>query len=134
MNDKKGGGAEICEFLIRGMGAFQVGELVKNPPANSRDPRDEGSISGSGRSCGRGNGTPLQYFCLGNPMDRGVRLAMGSQSRAGLKRHKGNEGNNNTIQSCFRDLSLLVNFHPTPALCRILTPILYVEKLRLSVP
>ena len=43
--------------------------MVKNPPANAGDP---GSIPESGRSCGRGNGNPLQYFCLGNPMDRGA--------------------------------------------------------------
>ena len=35
---------------------------------------DTGSIPGSGRSCGEGNGNPLQYSCLGNPMDRGARL------------------------------------------------------------
>ena len=33
---------------------------------------DLGSIPGSGRSSGEGNGTPLQYSCLENPMDRGV--------------------------------------------------------------
>ena len=31
-----------------------------------------GSIPGSGRSFGEGNGNPLQYSCLGNPMDRGA--------------------------------------------------------------
>ena len=36
------------------------------------DIRDLGSISGSGRSPGGGNGTPLQYSCLENPMDRGA--------------------------------------------------------------
>ena len=34
--------------------------------------RDLGSISEWGRSPGEGNGNPLQYFCLENPMDRGV--------------------------------------------------------------
>ena len=43
------------------------GSVVKNPPANAGDP---GSILGSGRSPGEGNGNPLQYSCLGNPMDR----------------------------------------------------------------
>ena len=33
---------------------------------------DPGSIPGSGRSPGEGNGNPLQYSCLENPMDRGV--------------------------------------------------------------
>ena len=35
-----------------------------------------GSIPGSGRSSGEGNGTPLQYSCLENPMDRGARWAI----------------------------------------------------------
>ena len=37
-----------------------------------QDVTDVGSISGSGRTPGEGNGNPLQYFCLGKPMDRGV--------------------------------------------------------------
>ena len=43
--------------------------VVKNPPANAGD---GGSIPQSRRSPGEGNGTPLQYSCLGNPMDRGA--------------------------------------------------------------
>ena len=43
---------------------------VKNPPANSGDISDVGSIPGSGRSPGEGNGNSFQYACLGNPMDR----------------------------------------------------------------
>ena len=43
--------------------------MAKNPPANAGD---VGSIPGSGRSPGGGNGNPLQYSCLGNPMDRGA--------------------------------------------------------------
>ena len=49
-----------------------VAQLVKNLPANSGDTRDVGSIHGSGRSSGRGNGNPFQYSSLGNPMDRGA--------------------------------------------------------------
>ena len=45
------------------------GSVVKNPPVNARD---VGLISGSGRSPGESNGNPLQYSCLGNPMDRGA--------------------------------------------------------------
>ena len=43
--------------------------MVKNPPANVGY---MGSIPVSGRSAGEGNGNPLQYSCLGNPMDRGA--------------------------------------------------------------
>ena len=46
--------------------------VVKNPPANARDIRDEGLIPGSGRFPGGGQGNPLQYSCLENPMDRGA--------------------------------------------------------------
>ena len=42
----------------------QVMRLVKNPPANAGDGRDKGSIPGSGRAPGGGNGNPLQYSCL----------------------------------------------------------------------
>ena len=42
--------------------------MVKNPPANAGD---AGLIAGLGRFPGEGNGNPLQYSCLGNPMDRG---------------------------------------------------------------
>ena len=41
--------------------------MVKNPPVNTGD---KGSFPGLGRSPGEGNGNPLQYSCLGNPMDR----------------------------------------------------------------
>ena len=50
---------------------FPGGTVVKNPPANAIDARDTGSISGSGRSPGRGHGNPLQYSYLENPVDRG---------------------------------------------------------------
>ena len=46
--------------------------MVKNPLANAEDIRDAGSIPGSGRYAGEGNGYPLQYSCLENPMDRGA--------------------------------------------------------------
>ena len=45
--------------------------MVKNSPANAGDTEDVGSIPGSGRSPGGGNGNPLQYSCLENFMDRG---------------------------------------------------------------
>ena len=46
--------------------------MVKNLPINAEDTGDEGLIPGSGRSPGGGNGNPLKYSCLGNPMDRGA--------------------------------------------------------------
>ena len=52
---------------------FPGGSVVKNPLANAGD---EGLIPGWGRSPGEGNGTPLQYSSLGNPMDRGAWQAM----------------------------------------------------------
>ena len=53
--------------------ASQVALVVKNPtPTNAVNARDAGLIPGSGRSPGEGQGNPLQYFCLENPMDRGV--------------------------------------------------------------
>ena len=48
---------------------FPGGSVVKNLPANARD---AGLISGSGRFPQEGNGNPLQYSCLGNPMHRGA--------------------------------------------------------------
>ena len=53
------------------------------------DGREAGSISGSGRSLGEGDGNPLQYCCLENPMDRGVWQAAVqriTQSQTRLKR------------------------------------------------
>ena len=41
-----------------------------NLAANAGDVRDTGSNPGSGRSSGEGHDNPLQYSCLGNPMDR----------------------------------------------------------------
>ena len=52
--------------------ASSAAQLVKNLPANARDSRDKCSIPGLGRCPGEGNGNPLQYSCLGNPMDRGA--------------------------------------------------------------
>ena len=51
-------------------GTSEVVLVVKNPPANTEGIRDADWIPGSGRSPGEGNGYPLQYSCLQNPMDR----------------------------------------------------------------
>ena len=50
--------------------------MVKNLPAKAGATGDLGSIPGSGRSPGGGNGNPLQCSCLGNLMDRGAWQAM----------------------------------------------------------
>ena len=44
--------------------------MVKNSPANAREVRGLGLIDESGGSPEEGNGNPLQYSCLENPMDR----------------------------------------------------------------
>ena len=56
-------------FILR---ASLVAQMVKNLPANMKDP---GSIPGLGRSPGEENGKPIQYSCLENSMDRGARWA-----------------------------------------------------------
>ena len=48
-------------------GVFPGGSVVKNPPANAGD---AGYLPGSGRFPREGNGNPLQYSCLENPMDQ----------------------------------------------------------------
>ena len=59
--------------------------MIKNPPANAGDTRDEGSIPGSGRSPAGGHGNPLQYSCLENPMDRGAIVHGVTKSQTQLK-------------------------------------------------
>ena len=58
---------------IHKQGAFLIAQLVKNLPDNAGD---LGSMPGLGRSPREGNGNPLQYSCLENPMDRGTWQAM----------------------------------------------------------
>ena len=67
-------------MLIHKLG-FPGGTVVMNPPASAGDASDVGLIPGLGQSPGVGNGNPLHYSCLGNPMGRGAQRAtsMGSQ-------------------------------------------------------
>ena len=61
--------------------------MVKNMPVSAGDIRDEGSIPGLGRSPGEGNGNPLQYSCLENPMDRGAwQVPWGCKESMGVQR------------------------------------------------
>ena len=61
--------------------------MIKNPPANAGDIRDVGSIPGLGGSSGGGNGNPLQYSCLENPMDRGAWWVAKSQTQLSACAH-----------------------------------------------
>ena len=54
------------------MQLFLGGCSIRGLPANAGDARDVGSIPGLGGSPGEGDGNPLQYSCLENPMDRGA--------------------------------------------------------------
>ena len=56
----------------RGLKGFPGGTSGENSPANAGDVRDTDSVPGSGRSPEGGNGNPLQYSCLENPMHRGA--------------------------------------------------------------
>ena len=55
-----------------GPGASQVALVVKNLSANAGEKGEVNLIPGWGRSPGGGHGSPLQYSCLENPMDRGA--------------------------------------------------------------
>ena len=55
--------------------------MVKNLPVSARDIRDVASISGLVRSHGEGNGNPLHYSCLENPMNRGAWWATSIRSQ-----------------------------------------------------
>ena len=50
--------------------------MIKNPPASAGDVRDSGLISGSEKPLGEGHSNPLQFACLGNPMDSEAWQAM----------------------------------------------------------
>ena len=69
--------------MVRGHQDFPGGVVGKNLPANAGA---VGSVSGSGRSPGEGNGNPLEYSWLGNLMDRGaVFLAGKSRGQRSLE-------------------------------------------------
>ena len=78
----------FIEWSIIDLQGFSGGSVVKTLPANVADTCDLGLIPRLGRSLGGGNSNPLQYSCLGNPVDRGAwRAAVHSQSRAWLRMH-----------------------------------------------
>ena len=61
-----------CNFRKCYEPGFPGGLVVKNQPTSAGDSGEASSIPGLGRSPGGGNGNPLQYSCLENPMDRGA--------------------------------------------------------------
>ena len=72
-------GSQPCQSQLGDMGhlssskpikGFSGGTVVKNSLANVGDTGDMGQIPRLGRSPGEGNGNPIQYSCMGNPMDR----------------------------------------------------------------
>ena len=69
--------SEICLYIyislwIRIYVEVPNGSVVKNLPAIAQDASYSGLIPGLGISPGGGNGNPLQYSCLKNPMGRGA--------------------------------------------------------------
>ena len=62
----------IAKWFTYTYAASQVARVVKNLPVNAGDIRDKDSVPGWGRCPGGGHGSPLQYSCLENPMDRGA--------------------------------------------------------------
>ena len=74
----KGASFIIFGLLSPVLGGFPGGSEDKASACNAGDP---GSIPGLGRSPGEGNGNPLQYSCLENPMDRGAWQAMSTGSQ-----------------------------------------------------
>ena len=77
------GGSQLSFFLLNAIltnsvislnrfSASHVALVVKNLPTSAGDVRDMGSAPGLGRSPGEGNGNPLQYPCLENPVDLGA--------------------------------------------------------------
>ena len=67
-----------CLYSVREPGSLSYGKVVMCFPGSSDGKEsacnagDQGSIPGLGRLCLKGNGNPLQYSCLENPMDRGA--------------------------------------------------------------
>ena len=120
----------VAATVIKG---FPGGSVVKNLATNARDAGDSGLIPGSGRSPGGGNGNPLHYSCLGNPMDRG---AWWARVHGGHKtvRHSLVTEPDDSYHSKVKYLNLLLNpmwcsfyhiklsVHPPPPLQSIFLP------------
>ena len=84
-----------CTHIHTHTRASQVVPVVKHLPAVQQT-QDKGSIPGSGRSHGEGNGNPLQYSCLENPHGQRSLQSMGSQ-RVGHDRAGTQDTPSNTL-------------------------------------
>ena len=64
----------VCDYAINNLVKAQIRGFPGGPDSKESacSVGDLGSIPGWGRSPGKGNGNPLQYSCLGNPMDGGA--------------------------------------------------------------
>ena len=123
--------ASLTQWTHIWANASQVVLVVKNLPANAGDIRDLGSTPGSGRSPGGGNGTPVHYSCLENPMDRGTwRVAVQgvTKSRTRLRRQSthvrnwitllNSSNSHNTVnQLCFNNYVLCSTNVSVGSLC-----------------
>ena len=90
---------------------FPGGSLLKNLPANVED---VGLIPGLGRSPGKGNGNPLQYSCLGNPMDREVWQATVhgvAKSWLQLSNYTKNNGKTTSTNHSLKTFCLIINYY-----------------------
>ena len=101
----------------RSTAGFPDGSVVKKPPANAGD---ASSIPELGRSPGQGNGKPLQFSCLGNPMDRGVWRATVSPWIAKYQTWLSTQTNEINCMSCLKT-GLSLGFS-TPSPCRPRSP------------
>jgi len=98
----------LSNHLTIGFPGFSV---VKNLPAYAGD---AGSIPGLGRSPEEGNGDPLQYSCLGNPMDRGAWRAKSTGSHKSWTQLKWLSSNNTLavlLNSLFSSNNFLFRYH-----------------------
>ena len=72
LNSEDAGKQDISAALVGAGRASQMALVVKNPPANAGDIKSGGFDPWVRKISGAGNGNPLQYSCLENPMDRGA--------------------------------------------------------------
>ena len=79
---------------------FPGGAVINNPPANAGDTRDMGSIPGSGRCPGGGNGNPLQCSCLENPQGQRSLVGYGPWGRKRVGHDSATEDTSKTELAC----------------------------------